>query len=200
MRNRNPLPQHMSPFWLARYYKLSYRKGKNLLIIFLVMVILSLACSTSIPPLFSTQTAQPTTTSEARDLQPVTVITFEVEVPPETPSDQSILFSILDEVTGLALNISRQEMQKIDDLTYAITLPFPVGANIKYRYARQDLYIAEEHTTDSRPVRYRIYQVDGPGTVRDIVSTWSDDTYNGPTGRIMGKVIDDRNGKPIPNI
>lgn len=200
MRNRNPLPQHMSPFWLARYYKLSYRKGKNLLIIFLVMVILSLACSTSIPPLFSTQTAQPTTTPEARDLQPVTVITFEVEVPPETPSDQSILFSILDEVTGLALNISRQEMQKIDDLTYAITLPFPVGANIKYRYARQDLYIAEEHTTDSRPVRYRLYQVDGPGTVRDIVSTWSDDTYNGPTGRIMGKVIDDRNGKPIPNI
>ena len=177
-----------------------YRKELNLLIIFLVMVILSLACSTSTPPLLSTETPQPTSEPQPIDLQPLAAVTFQVEIPPETPSDQSILFSILDEVTGLALNISRQEMQKIDDLTYSITLPFPVGANIKYRYARQDLYIAEEHTTDSRPVRYRIYRVDGPGTVQDIVSTWSDYTYNGPTGRIMGKVTDIQKNQPIPNI
>lgn len=179
--------------------QLIHQKGKNIVIIFFVMVILSLACSTTNPPLFSTQTPQPTPTIQTRELEPLAAVTFQVEIPPYSPSDQPILLSILDEVTGLALNISRYEMQKIDDHIYSITHPFPVGANIKYRYARQDVYIAEEHTTDGRPVRYRIFRVDGPGTVRDIVSTWSDQSYLGLTGRIMGTVTDSSNN-PIPNI
>jgi hypothetical protein len=110
------------------------------------------------------------------------------------------LLSLLDEVTGLALNINRKEMQKIGDSTYSITLPFPVGANIKYRYARQGDFILEEHTTDERPVRYRIYRVDGPGIVKDVVSSWSDSAYVGATGRIMGEVTNQEDGSPIPNL
>ena len=141
------------------------RQKFQLIILLLVIGSLALviqACSTNNPPLLSFVPTQPPPTSEPVQIDPLATVTFQVEVPVNTPVGQPILLSILDEVTGLGLNISRQEMQKIAESTYSITLPIPVGANIKYRYARQDSFIAEEHTTDQRPIRYRIYRVDCP--------------------------------------
>jgi hypothetical protein len=158
------------------------------------------ACSSTEPPLISFRSTQLVASQDLIEIDPLAIVTFQVEVPKDTPPGQPILLSILDEVTGLALNITRKEMQKIGDTTYSITLPFPVGANIKYRYARQDTFTAEEHTTDQRPVRYRLYRVDGPGIVHDVVSTWSDGAYSGSTGRIMGRVTNADDGTPIPNL
>ena len=169
-------------------------------ILILMFGILLASCNSAEPPLKSIRLSQPESSPENIEIEPLTTITFQVDIPPDTPPGQPIMLSILDEVTGLALNITRMEMQKVGDTTYSITLPFPVGATIKYRYARQDTFTAEEHTTDQRPVRYRIYQVDGPGIVKDVVSNWSDSTYEGSTGRIMGKVSDEITEKPIPNL
>jgi hypothetical protein len=166
----------------------------------LFISLITQACSSTEPPLLSFGQIEPTATTEQIEIDPLTTVTFQVEVPADTRPDQAILLSILDEVTGLALNITRKEMQKIDESTYSITLPFPVGENIKYRYARQDTFTAEEHTSDQRPVRYRLYRVDGPGITRDIISSWSDSVYIGPTGRIMGKVTNEDDGTPIPNL
>jgi hypothetical protein len=178
----------------------NYSTHRYLNILSVILLFLIQACTSTQPPLISLQSSQPTATSEPIEIEPLTTVTFQVEVPVNTPPGQTILLSILDEVTGLALNISRREMENIADSTYSITLPFPVGANIKYRYARQDAFIAEEHTTDNRPVRYRLYRVDGPGIVNDIVSSWSDGSYVGLTGRIMGKVTNKDDGTPIPNL
>jgi hypothetical protein len=174
--------------------------GKILPFTILILAICLQACSPTDPPLMSFEPTQPVDTQEPIEIEPLATVTFQVDVPPNTPPDQPILFSILDEVTGLALNITRQEMQKTGDHTYAITLPFPVGANIKYRYARGESYTVEEHTTNGQPVRYRLYRVDGPGIVQDVISTWSDTTFNGTTGRIMGQVKDNQVGIPIPNL
>jgi hypothetical protein len=157
-------------------------------------------CSTAAPRLDLFKSNTPTPTSKPIEIDPLSTITFQVEIPADTPSGQPILFSLLDEVTGLGLNISRNEMQQIGETTYTITLPFPLGANIKYRYARQGDFIAEEHTTGQRPVRYRIYRVDGPGIVKDIVASWSDTAYAGPTGRIMGRITNKKDGLPVPNL
>ena len=181
---------------------LSFEKKPSFMILVLtisIAIILN-GCSQSLPPLVSFEPEQPEDTTEPIEINPLSTVTFQVDVPLDTPPGQTVLLSLLDEVTGLALNISRREMQQIDDFTYSITLPFPVGANIKYRYSRQGDSIFEEHTTDQRPVRYRIYRVDGPGTVKDIVSSWSDATYVGSTGRIMGKVTNQEDGSPIPNL
>ncbi|MCJ7535421.1 MAG: hypothetical protein MUO57_07810, partial [Anaerolineales bacterium] len=148
--------------------------SKILPAVIVLLALISQACSSTQPPLLSFEPTPPPPTSEPFKIDPLATVTFRVEIPVNTPAGQPILLSILDEVTGLGLNISRKEMQKIDESTYSITLPFPVGANIKYRYARQDTFIAEEHTTHQQPVRYRIYRVDGPGVVQDIVATWSD--------------------------
>ncbi|MGW8224254.1 MAG: carboxypeptidase regulatory-like domain-containing protein [Anaerolineales bacterium] len=183
----------------------SFRKHSNIsvivLIVFLALMgLIVQGCSTAAPSLDLFKSNTPTPTPELIEIDPLSTITFQVEIPADTPSGQPILFSLLDEVTGLGLNISRKEMQQIGDTTYAITLPFPLGANIKYRYARQGDFIAEEHTTGQRPVRYRIYRVDGPGIVKDIVASWSDTVYAGPTGRIMGRITNQEDGLPVPNL
>lgn len=129
-----------------------------------------------------------------------TIVTFEVQVPQETPFDQPIYLTVLDEVTGLALNAKRYEMEAVEDFVYAVDLTLPVGSMIKYKYIRQGDYQIEEYTSGDRPVRYRMYYVGGPGLVQDVVSGWTDTPFEGPTGRIMGQVANAESGMPIPNI
>ncbi|MGD8753145.1 MAG: hypothetical protein PVG14_17040, partial [Anaerolineales bacterium] len=71
---------------------------------------------------------------------------------------------------------------------------------VKYRYSRMGNLIAEEHTYDGRPVRYRLYSVQASGEVNDIITRWNDTLYNGSIGRIAGNVLDAENNKPVPNI
>ena len=178
-----------------------FRSSQIALIVVLVLMSLVIqSCSSDAPTLDLFKSNSPTPTPEPIEVDPLATVTFQVEIPADTPSNQPILFSLLDEVTGLGLNISRHEMQQISESTYAITLPFPLGANLKYRYARQGEYIAEEHTTGQHPVRYRIYRVDGPGIVKDIIASWSDTSYSGSTGRIMGRITNKEVGLPVPNL
>ena len=128
---------------------------------------------------------------------PEALITFYVEIPADTQPDEPILLSVLDEVTGLALNAKRYPMEKIDETHYAVALPFKVGSTVKYRYSRQSDILAEEHVTDGRPVRYRLFQVTNPGEAHDVVSRWNDTLYNGPSGRITGHITDE-NGASTP--
>jgi len=140
----------------------------------------------------------------------VTDITFQVQLPENTPAGETIFLSVLDEVTGLALNPEYHPMVANEaqsggtdssEQIYSINLPFKTGSVIKYRYERQagSAQVAE-HFTDSSPVRYRLYQVNGPTTVVDIVSQWTDTIYSGLTGRIMGEAIDADTGQGIPNL
>ena len=127
-------------------------------------------------------------------------VTFTVQVPPDTPKDQPIYLDILDEVTGLALNQQRYPMKALDDRHYVVTLSLQVGSVIKYRYSRQGLYTIIENTTNKRPVRYRLYRVDGPSQVQDIVGVWSDSVYMDTMGRITGQVLDAKTDLPVPGL
>lgn len=124
---------------------------------------------------------------------PEALITFFVEVPMDTPADEPILLSVLDEVTGLALNAKRYPMEKVDDAHYTLALPFKLGSTIKYRYSRRGEILAEEHITNGRPVRYRLFHAVNPGEVHDIVARWNDTVFNSPTGRITGKITNEKN-------
>ena len=114
------------------------------------IMLFSQACSQGQGPSLALYPTQIPPTQVPVEIDPLSTVTFQVDIPADTPANQPILLSLLDEVTGLGLKISRREMQKVGESTYSITLPFPVGANIKYRYARQDSYIAEEHNTNHR--------------------------------------------------
>jgi hypothetical protein len=102
-------------------------------------------------------------------------------------------------VTGLAFNTKNYIMEAETATHFSVILPFPVGSVLKYRYIRQGEFKLQEHLSDGRSVRYRIYNIQGPGVVDDFISRWTDTAYTSPRGRISGHVSDS-NGQPIPNI
>lgn len=110
------------------------------------------------------------------------------------------MLTVVDEVTGLALNPKSYPLQAEDALHYTTILPFRIGSTIRYHYTRQNSIVLQEHLSDGRPVRYRMYRVDGPGEVNDVVGRWTDTPFTWATGRISGKVTDAATGNPVPNL
>jgi hypothetical protein len=131
---------------------------------------------------------------------PQSQVTFTVSIPQALPVGDSIYLTILDEVTGLSFNQHKYIMQAEDAFNYTITLPFTQGKVLKYRYTRQGSTTVDEHLYNDRPVRYRILNVEGSATVSDVISRWTDTEIQGPTGRIMGEVLDRSTSQPIPNL
>jgi hypothetical protein len=166
----------------------------------LLLVFISMSCSMPLANLFPVTSTPAEANPETTQVLPEAMVRFQVQLPRNTPLREPVYLLLMDEVTGLALNASRHEMYAVDDLNYEVSLPFPFGSTLKYRYARQGSYQAEEHTSNKRPVRYRMLQVEGPVSVKDVVSTWSDQDFSGPTGRIMGTATDSESGLPISNL
>jgi hypothetical protein len=139
--------------------------------------------------------AGPTTTP-----QPSAAITFRVALPSPLMAGEVLNLSVVDEVTGLALNAVNYAMQGMDTLHYSVTIPFAINTVVKYRYLRQGNLPILEDTSADKAVRYRLYYAGGPGAVEDVVSAWSDGPFNSPNGRITGQIVDSSNKAPIPGI
>lgn len=140
--------------------------------------------------------------------EPMVEMTFFVKVPPETPTEEPVFLSTLDEVTGLGVNAQAHPMEPVfgesspqEGLTYKTTLTVPQHSLIKYRYTRRDQYSVIEHTDTGEQVRYRMLHAVNPGEVHDVIYQWSDTSYSGPEpGRISGRIIDHKTGQPIPGV
>jgi hypothetical protein len=127
-------------------------------------------------------------------------VSFRVALPSPLLAGETLYLSVVDEVTGLGLNPVTYAMQGMDTLHYTIAIPFAVNSIVKYRYIRQSTIPFVEDDTYDQPVRYRIFHVTGPGTVDDVVASWSDSLFSSPSGRLTGKAVDSTNNSPIPNI
>lgn len=178
---------------------------KKILLLLVVLIFTSLACDlnqlinflpTASPPDLVEVSSEPNPTSE-----PQVQITFRVQVPADTPQGQTVILKTMDEASGLAFNPQTYQMDQDDSNHYSITLYFQPGSIIKYRYARQNQNIEiQEHISDGRPVRYRLYNALNSGVVEDVVSRWTDTKFQSSTGRIQGQITDSTNGQPVPNI
>lgn len=129
-----------------------------------------------------------------------TQTTFVVTLPEPLLPGESLVVSVLDEVTGLSLNATQYPMSPRDSLTYTATLPLPVNSVVKYRYSRLGGSGAVEDTSFGTAIRYRMHTVASSAEVQDIIADWSDRTYNHPTGSILGQIYNADTGSPIPNI
>lgn len=165
----------------------------------LALSILLVSCSPGL--ITPTQVNPSVETNEApAPSEPAALIRFEVTIPESPAAEEGLQISVLDEVTGLALNIQRYQMQSVDATHFWAELAFPLGSVVKYRYTRQGTIPFEEHTSDGRQVRYRMVYVEAPGTIQDTVTRWTDSAYFGSLGRIQGKVNDQQTGQPLANI
>lgn len=181
-------------------FRENHRIQKLLLLFITVMVITSLAtgCTGGINlPGFQKETpVEPPVQPDAKSA--LGAITFRANVP-ANPAVETITLEILDEVTGLALNPKRYEMEPSGENQFEINIPIALGSLVKYRYIRTGERTAVEYTAGGQQVRYRMFQVSGPSVVEDIVAGWTDAHYAGPTGRITGQVIDAATNTPIPS-
>ena len=131
---------------------------------------------------------------------PSAEVNFTAHIPVPLGEGDILAISLLDEVTGLALNASSYPMQAVDAQTYRVSLPLPLNAVIKYRYRITGNNHAQETTSDNITVRYCMYKVDGTGAVEDAITSWTGLNYSGPTGHIRGLAINSVTGLPIPNL
>jgi hypothetical protein len=178
------------------------QKKSNSIILTLASILILNACTFSlvdIPGLTSTNTPMSQTGPTPTPL-PAAAIAFNVTLPSPLLPGETLYLSIVDEVTGLGLNPVNYAMQGMDTLHYTLTLPFPVGSVLKYRYLRQSILPVLEDNSAGKVVRYRLYSVLAPGTVQDIVSSWTDSLFAAPVGRISGQVVNAADGNPLSNI
>lgn len=149
------------------------------------------------------QTITPTPSASAGPTPtpiPAAPVTFNVTLPAPILPDETLYLSLVDEVTGLGLNPRNYPMQMVDATHYTLTLPFPIGSVVTYRYLRQAVLPVFEDDAYGQPVRYRMYHVVAPGIVDDIVTSWSDTPFTGATGRVSGRVVNAVDGRPVPGL
>jgi hypothetical protein len=166
------------------------------LIVFVVAVLSVNACS--VPKVIITE---PTVTSaETAPDEGVLVAEteFRVTLPEALVDGQKMGLEIVDEVSGLALNVQRNPMERVSDTQYVLKLPVLVGSVLKYRYIQDGKDRAIEYTRDGKQVRYRMVRVANPGVVEDIISAWNDRPFRGPYGRIQGRISEKGSNLPVP--
>ncbi|MEX1248466.1 MAG: hypothetical protein WEA61_08280 [Anaerolineales bacterium] len=145
-------------------------------------------------------TAQPEFTSV--QLPPNVDVIFSALLPENTPSGETIIFTILDEVTGLEFNQRHEAMQVSGQHSVSVTISVPAGTLLKYRYARQTASDnAGETSINGESISYRAYLVDGPGHIaHDVVAAWADAPATTESGQISGTVTDATSGRPVADL
>ena len=132
--------------------------------------------------------------------QPRAEVTFTVRLPEPLLPNEILLLSVVDEVTGLALNPVDYQMSIVDANTYTTKLAIPDKSVIKYRYVRRGSTRTNEDTNTDTPIRYRMLIVSGSTQIVDTVSSWADKPVTTLSGNIEGRVLNADTGAPIQDI
>jgi len=168
----------------------------------IVLVLIGQACTLSLfenPLNTDTSTQTPDVVVPSPTPQVMAQTTFVVTVPEPLQASESMAIAVMDEVTGLSLNATQYPMSARDSLTYTATLPLPHNSVVKYRYVRRGAAQVMEDTNLGSAIRYRMYFVEGPAEIQDIVADWGDKSYARPTGTILGQITNVDTGSSLPN-
>ncbi|HJR81845.1 MAG TPA: hypothetical protein VJ821_17365 [Anaerolineales bacterium] len=179
--------------------------SRRILLFILILALASQACAITLlewPSFFPT--AAPTNPTgpigpTATPL-PRAEVTFTVRLPEPLPASEILVVSILDEITGLALNPVDYQMTMVDANTYTAKLAIPDRALLKYRYVRRGAGRVNEDTNLDASIRYRMLNVVGPTQVIDTLHSWADKPVTTVSGNIFGNVLNADTGVPIPDI
>jgi hypothetical protein len=170
----------------------------------LILALTGQACSLSLldlPPFPGVgRPTQPAASSPPPTPGPRATVKFTAQLPEPLAAGEILAISVLDEVTGLALNEINYQMTQVDSITYSATFPIPDQAVVKYRYVRRGGANIAEDTNADQGIRYRLLYVNGNTEVVDSVSSWSDKPVNTVSGSISGTVLNADTGAPLAEI
>src|SRR6185503_16393511 len=148
--------------------------SRRILSFIIILALSSQACAISLLkwPSFPTAAPQNPTipTGPTATPPPRAQVTFIVRLPEPLPTNEILAISVLDEVTGLALNPVDYQMTPVDPNTYTVVLAIPDQAVIKYRYIRRGASQVTEDTNSDGNIRYRLVYVNGPTQIVDTLN------------------------------
>ena len=178
--------------------------SRRILLFIIVLALTGQACAISLIKWPTFPTASPSNTNLPTGPTPTDLpraqVTFTVRLPDPLQANEVLALSILDEVTGLALNAVDYPMTAVDTITYTATLAIPDQALLRYRYVRRGATRVNEDTNTDASIRYRLLHVSGPTQVVDTVNSWADKSVSTLSGNIVGTVVNSDTGAPIPDI
>ncbi|HSB01865.1 MAG TPA: hypothetical protein VLE49_14540 [Anaerolineales bacterium] len=178
--------------------------SRRIRLFIIVLALGSQACAISLLKWPTFPTASPSTpsfpTGPTATAFPRAEVTFTVRLPDPLQANEVLAISILDEVTGLALNAVDYQMTAVDTITYTAKLAIPDQALIKYRYVRIGASRVSEDTNLDESIRYRLLHVSGPAQVIDTLNSWADKPASTLSGNIFGTAVNSATGAPIPDI
>jgi hypothetical protein len=125
---------------------------------------------------------------------------FEAYLPEPLENGEVLYLEILDEVTGIALNPTRFEMQSKDILTYYIRIPLAIESLVKYRFIKAGADNSIEYTGSGSQTHSRVYMVQSASIVPNIIAGWDSEKIIGGTGEISGYIFDNKSEAPIPEV
>jgi hypothetical protein len=131
---------------------------------------------------------------------PVSELTITVKVPPGTPQDSELVLVILDEVSDWSYNQTHFPLTKVADDLWGSQLILPARTLLRYRYLRTSPTEANETFTDGSMVHSRVVHISGVTKLDDVIAAWTDVPYAGPTGRILGRLIEAETGASLPDL
>jgi hypothetical protein len=127
-------------------------------------------------------------------------VTFIAQLPEPLLPGEVLAITVMDEVTGLALNPVDYQMTQRDSLSYTAVLTIPDQAIVKYRFSRRGASRITEDTNEDGYIRYRLLYVSGPTEIVDTINSWTDKPVNTVSGMIYGTILNADTGAPIPEI
>ncbi len=115
--------------------------------------------------------------------------------------DESLFIELVDEISGLKNNPKRVGLFQVNETSYQGEIEAINDAEIKYRYVKYNNEIGNYEVTGlGTPVRYRIFRVSQDAIINDLIAGWSDESFEGPYGRIAGSVMNSETYEKIPDI
>jgi len=179
--------------------------SRRILFSIMILALASQACAITLlewPDLFPTAAPTNPTGPVGPTATPLprAEVTFTVRLPAPLPANEILVVSVLDEITGLALNPVDYQMTLVDANTYTAKLAIPDRALLKYRYVRRGAGRVNEDSNLDTNIRYRMLHVVGPTQVVDILHSWADQPATTVSGNIFGTVLNAETGTPIPDI
>ncbi len=180
-----------------------HKVPRSILYFIFILALASQACAISlldIPFPGSDNPTRPPSSGSAPTPLPRAEVKISVQLPEPLQPGEILALSVLDEVTGLALNNVDYQMDQVDSITYSATFPIPDHAIIKYRYVRRSGSRIMEDTNTDASIRYRMIYVNGNTEIVDTISSWTDKPVNTLSGSISGTVLNMDTGTPLAEI
>ncbi len=162
-----------------------------------LLVMLFSACSL---PLASESTNTPPALTEDQHTPPNVAIQFNLTIPTALGAGERVVLELVDEVTGLPYNTRQYDLIQTSESEHTITLDFPQGSVLKYRYVKIGAGMVPEATPQTDEVRYRMLAAEANTTVVDHLQFWQDSPLQGETGVLTGQITSSATGLPLADM